>query len=101
MRTVLDAVLQEQPGDGSGTPMWGYRQFLLAVEAGKVTAVQFCANGTRAVAVDNTGARFEVEKIPPDSDILDILSKMGTEASSSSRTSRATRTRTGHPAAGS
>ena len=82
VRKVLDAALQQQVAEGGrGAARWDYAQFLLAVDAGKVVAVQFSADGSRCVAVDDADVRVEVDGLPPDSDILDMLAQRQVDVS--------------------
>ena len=82
VRKVLDAALQQQVAEGGrGAARWDYAQFLLAVDAGKVVAVQFSADGSRCEAVDDADVRVEVDGLPPDSDILDMLAQRQVDVS--------------------
>ena len=52
-----------------------------ATLSGKVVAVQFSADGSRCVAVDDADVRVEVDGLPPDSDILDMLAQRQVDVS--------------------
>ena len=81
VRKTLDAILQQKQEEESGSPKWGYSDFLLAVEAGQIASVQFSNDGRRIVATDTAGNLVELEDIPSDSNILDILAKRKVDVS--------------------
>ena len=81
VRKTLDAILQQQQQGDGASPKWGYADFLLAVEAGKIASVQFSNDGARMVATDTGGNRVELDEMPSDSNILDILAERNVDVS--------------------